>query len=114
MDQRDRRRVAVQEGGSPSETRYERIACGDGVSLLRCTLVTGRMHQIRVHLAASGWPIVGDQVYGRPADGFPRQALHAWRLSLPHPVSGEPVRLEAPLPPDIAELCDRLALTRPT
>lgn len=114
VDQRDRRRVAVQDNGSPSETRYERIACGDGVSLLRCTLVTGRMHQIRVHLAASGWPIVGDQVYGRPADGFPRQALHAWRLSLPHPVSGEPVRLEAPLPPDIAELCDRLALTRPT
>ncbi len=113
-DTQDRRRVAVRDDGSPSETQYERIACGDGVSLLRCTLVTGRMHQIRVHLAASGWPIVGDQVYGRAGDGFRRQALHAWRLSLPHPGTGERLVLEAPLPPDVADLCDRLALARPT
>ena len=105
VDPHDRRRVAVQQNGSPSETRYERVANADGVSLLRCTLVTGRMHQIRVHLAASGWPIVGDQVYGRAGDGFPRQALHAWHLAIPHPVTGGTLELTAPLPGDLAALC---------
>jgi 23S rRNA pseudouridine1911/1915/1917 synthase len=71
------------------------------------------MHQIRVHMTASGWPIVGDQVYGRPGDGFARQALHAWRLSLPHPVSGAPLTLEAPLPDDIEQICRGLALAVP-
>lgn len=112
-DSVDRRRVAVRQDGSPSETRYERVACTGGVSLLRCTLVTGRMHQIRVHLAASGWPIVGDQVYGRAGDSFPRQALHAWRLSLPHPVTGDPLELTAPLPGDIIALCATLGLSWP-
>lgn len=112
-DPRDRRRVAVRDDGSPSTTRYERIACGDGVSLLRCILVTGRMHQIRVHLAASGWPIVGDQAYGHAGDAFPRQALHAWRLTLPHPATGETLELTAPLPGDMAGLCSSLALLWP-
>ena len=110
VDPLDRRRVAVQENGSPSETRYERVAQGNGVSIMRCRLVTGRMHQIRVHLTASGWPIVGDQVYGRKGDAFPRQALHAWRLSLPHPVTGNPLELTAPLPADMEQLCTSLGL----
>ncbi|MEQ1899051.1 MAG: RluA family pseudouridine synthase [Vicinamibacterales bacterium] len=114
VDPLDRRRVAVQEGGSPSETRYERIAHGDGFSLMRCRLVTGRMHQIRVHLAASGWPIVGDQVYGRQGDAFPRQALHAWRLAIPHPVTGNPLELTAPLPGDMGQLCATLGLAPPS
>lgn len=107
-DPADRRRVAVRKDGSPSETRYRVLARGEGASLLECRLVTGRMHQIRVHLAASGWPIVGDQVYGRVGDGFGRQALHAWRLSLPHPVTGTALELEAPLPGDVTVLCGRL------
>ena len=112
-DPRDRRRVAVREDGSPSETRYTVVARGEHAALVRCELITGRMHQIRVHLSASGWPIVGDQVYGQPGDAFPRQALHAWRLTLPHPASGAPLALEAPLPGDLVELCDTLALARP-
>ena len=66
----------------------ERLACSDAtnMSLLRCRLVTGRRHQIRVHLAARGWPVVGDAVYGRALHGFPRHALHAWRVALVHPI----------------------------
>src|SRR6185295_994225 len=88
-----------------------------GLSLLRCRLVTGRRHQIRVHLAARGWPIVGDPQYGEPrwshvADPaladvlreFPRQALHAWTLSFPHPVGGARVQMAAPLPSDLTAL----------
>jgi len=79
------------------------------MSVIRCELRTGRMHQIRVHLSTRGWPIVGDHLYGAPGDPFPRQALHAWRLRLPHPVTGHPLDLSAPVPEDIAALCDRLA-----
>ncbi|HEV3076073.1 MAG TPA: hypothetical protein VHB47_16760, partial [Thermoanaerobaculia bacterium] len=87
------------------------------LSLLRCRLVTGRTHQIRVHLAALGLPIVGDPLYGEPrhrgiADpalaalcrDFPRQALHAWRLGLRHPVTGQALALRAPLPADLGRL----------
>lgn len=102
-DPADRRRRIVRPDGAPSVTRFERLAYSDltqaGLSLLRCRLVTGRRHQIRVHLAARGWPVVGDPVYGGPeSPAFPRQALHAWRVVLTHPVSGEPLRIEAPLP----------------
>lgn len=121
-DPLDRRRViAVATGGRESLTLYERVARSRGeqagLALLRCQLVSGRLHQIRVHLAATGWPIVGDPVYGEPrwralasaelaaaAREFPRQALHAWRLRLEHPVLGRPLELVAPLPDDIAGL----------
>jgi 23S rRNA pseudouridine1911/1915/1917 synthase len=101
----DRRRVVVSPTGQASETRYEVLRSDDhGRSLVRCELVTGRTHQIRVHLAARGWPIVGDQVYGLADESVGRQALHAWRVSLPHPVSGQPLHLEAPLPRDLIRL----------
>jgi 23S rRNA pseudouridine1911/1915/1917 synthase len=121
-DRADRRRVVVApDQGAPSLTRFERLArvaapCG-GLSVLRCRLATGRTHQIRVHLAARGWPLVGDPVYGerpridvedRPeaefVRAFPRQALHAWRLSLVHPITRERVSIEAPVPEDLARL----------
>lgn len=121
-DPKDRRRViASTTEGAPSLTRFERMAFAAvptvGLSLVRCRLVTGRMHQIRVHLAARGWPIVGDPKYGQPrwaevddADlssmlkAFPRQALHAWRVAVPHPVTGAPLVFEAPLPEDFRRL----------
>jgi 23S rRNA pseudouridine1911/1915/1917 synthase len=108
----DRRRVAVSQTGSPSRTRYVRLAHGNGLSLVRCQLVTGRLHQIRVHLRARGWPIVGDPVYGRsdPAIAFPRQALHAWRLAFDHPATGCRVEVEAALPSDIRDLLARAGL----
>jgi 23S rRNA pseudouridine1911/1915/1917 synthase len=127
-DPRDRRRVAVSRTeGVSAATLYELLAESRGpgersgravwLSLLRCRLITGRTHQIRVHLAALGLPIVGDPLYGEPrhrgiADpalaalcrDFPRQALHAWRLALRHPVTGRDLTLWAPLPADLCRL----------
>jgi 23S rRNA pseudouridine1911/1915/1917 synthase len=77
----------------------------EGAALAECRLETGRTHQIRVHLAYIGHPLVGDGVYGRRAGpGFPRQALHAASLGFRHPVSGALLRFEAPPPADFAQL----------
>jgi 23S rRNA pseudouridine1911/1915/1917 synthase len=99
----DRRVVVVTPGGAHSETRYEAIAQAGDLSLVRCELVTGRTHQIRVHLAAQGWPVLGDGVYGTADPLIARQALHAWRVSLPHPVSGAPLDLTARVPDDMRQ-----------
>jgi 23S rRNA pseudouridine1911/1915/1917 synthase len=106
-DPDDRRRVVVTPGGADSETRYEVIASDRGLSLVRCQLVTGRTHQIRVHLQSRGWPIVGDRVYGTRDDRIARQALHAWRIMLPHPVTRERLTIEAPVPDDLRQLLDQ-------
>ena len=111
-DSADRRRVVVASNGAPCETRYETMAVGPTAALLRCVPVTGRTHQIRVHLAASGWPILGDPTYGVPLKGMTRPVLHAWRIALPHPVSGEPLAFEAPLPADLQEATAALGLVR--
>jgi 23S rRNA pseudouridine1911/1915/1917 synthase len=129
-DRGDRRRVVGSETiGMPSLTRFERLARvaapGAGLSLLRCRLATGRTHQIRVHLAARGWPLVGDPAYGEPrwsqiADptlaarlrAFPRQALHAWRVRMVHPVTAARLDIEAPLPDDLEELLRVSGLSR--
>lgn len=112
---------AASEGGLPCETRYRVLSRGRdggaGLALVECTLVTGRLHQIRAHLHAAGWPIVGDPVYGpapldarlsgevrEVAQSLGRQALHAWRLSLPHAVTGVPIDVAAPVPPDLVAL----------
>jgi 23S rRNA pseudouridine1911/1915/1917 synthase len=100
-DPADRRRVVVTPDGARCETHYEVLPTRQTQSIVRCELVTGRTHQIRVHLAARGWPIVGDRVYGTPDTRIARQALHAWRVSLPHPISREPLEFEAPLPDDM-------------
>lgn len=103
-DPGDRRRVVVRADGAASETRYDVLSSSGGRSLVSCELVTGRTHQIRVHLASSGWPIVGDLSYGSPDGAIARQALHAWRVELPHPVTRKHLRIEAPLPADLRAL----------
>ena len=103
-DPSDRRRVIVTSGGAESETRYEVLSEGGGLALVRCELVTGRTHQIRVHLSERGWPILGDRVYGTADPRITRQALHAWRIALPHPVTREPLTIEAPMPDDIGRV----------
>jgi 23S rRNA pseudouridine1911/1915/1917 synthase len=105
-----RTRMAVVAGGKPAFTRYAVRERLPGLTLLACRLETGRTHQIRVHLASIGHPIVGDRVYGgrRAATLFHRQALHAWRLAFVHPGSGLEVAFESPLPEDMAGLLARL------
>jgi 23S rRNA pseudouridine1911/1915/1917 synthase len=110
-DPLDRRRVVVDERGAACETRYQVLPAEAGShsdTIVRCELVTGRTHQIRVHLAAIGYPVIGDATYGAADARIARQALHAWRVSLVHPVSGERIALEAPLPPDMAALAAQL------
>src|SRR5262249_61839843 len=84
-----------------------------GYTLLRLQLETGRMHQIRVHLAAIGLPVAGDPVYGAPAPPLERQFLHAATLSFPHPFSGERVETSSGLPSDLAQFLAPLPLPRP-
>jgi len=103
-DPDDRRRVVATATGQRSETRYEVVSARGSMALVRCELVTGRTHQIRVHLSASGWPIVGDRVYGEADAQMARQALHAHRLRFTHPVSGAAMDIAAPLPGDVEEL----------
>lgn len=94
--------------GQPAGTRWRRLGTGRGVAALELTLETGRTHQIRRHAAEAGHPLLGDRRYGGSAGHvWRRLALHAWRLALAHPVTGEPLSLEAPPPPDLAPLLAR-------
>jgi 23S rRNA pseudouridine1911/1915/1917 synthase len=132
-DTKDRKRMAASKTeGRDSSTFYEILSespvsfGSPGLSLLKCRLVTGRTHQIRVHLKALNLPIVGDLVYGSPrwkgikdealreaCRTFPRQALHAWRLGLRHPSTGEAMTFTAPVPEDVGGLLSAAHITAP-
>jgi 23S rRNA pseudouridine1911/1915/1917 synthase len=106
-----RTRMAVVGAGRSARTRYRVLERYARQTLLECSLDTGRTHQIRVHLAHIGHPLVGDPSYGgRGAREplLPRQALHAHRLGLLHPVSRQPLQWESPVPADLGELLARL------
>ena len=119
----DRVRMAVRQGGRESVTHYRVIHRYRAHTHVRVQLETGRTHQIRVHLAHAGFPLVGDRVYGgrltlprgateelrQALRDFPRQALHAARLEFAHPVGGKPVACAAPLPADMVALLDVMA-----
>ena len=123
---RNRKKMAVlTRGGRPARTRYRVVEtlAGGRASLVECRLMSGRTHQIRVHLSARGHPLLGDPLYGRAgADriaGLPeaargalkalgRQALHARTLGFRHPVSAEAIRFESEVPPDMKDLIDSL------
>jgi 23S rRNA pseudouridine1911/1915/1917 synthase len=114
----DRKRMAVVARGKPALTYYRVIESFDAASLIECKLMTGRTHQIRVHLAYRKNPVVGDPVYGRKSrstgkmetvmQAFPRQALHAMKLQFRHPRTGKIVRFKADLPKDMTVLLRRL------
>ncbi len=122
---RNRRQMAVVKDGRAARTRYrveERLA---GTAVVSCRPVTGRTHQIRVHMAHIGHALVGDQLYaGRQwrnlptpeaaaaCRAFPRQALHAWRLAFPHPATAEELQFEAAPPPDMLNLMAILRTAR--
>jgi 23S rRNA pseudouridine1911/1915/1917 synthase len=107
-DPRNRLRMAVvdlaRQPGKPAKTTFELLYNAARGCWLRCTLHTGRTHQIRVHAASIGHPLLADTLYGgAPGAGMSRQALHAWRLAFTHPVSGKELVFKAALPQDMRE-----------
>ena len=106
----DRKKMAVVPTGRRAVTHWEVVARYPGVTHLRCRLETGRTHQIRVHMAYIGHPILGDTVYGakKPVPGLTGQCLHATGLRFIHPRTGEPVELHCPLPPEFNAMLQKL------
>jgi 23S rRNA pseudouridine1911/1915/1917 synthase len=117
-DRGDGRRgsTTLPEAGKRAVTHVRPLEKLGRYTLVECRLETGRTHQIRIHLAEEGHPLCGEKVYGKPLrgkamedrSGAPRLALHAAELGFQHPVTGEPMRFEMPLPPDFEAFLDRL------
>jgi len=110
------RRVRVSDEGKASHTVFRLVARWEHFSLLEAELKSGRTHQIRVHCAHLGFPIAGDEKYGDfalnkalPKQGLKRMFLHAWKIQFPHPLSGEDMALEAPLPEVLGAFLHRLS-----
>jgi 23S rRNA pseudouridine1911/1915/1917 synthase len=106
--------MAVTATGRPARTHYrveQAFESPLAAARLACRLETGRTHQVRVHLAAIGHPVVGDARYGgdRPALPAPRPALHAARLGFRHPTTGDQLAFDSPLPGDLEEVLGRLS-----
>jgi 23S rRNA pseudouridine1911/1915/1917 synthase len=106
-----RKQMAVVAEGRPARTHYRVLGQAGADALVLTRLETGRTHQIRVHFAAIGHPIVGDQVYGKRSDLVARQFLHAWRLGFRHPRTGDWLSFEAEIPEDL-DTALRVALAR--
>ena len=123
-DKKDRKKMAVCPDGKQAVTHYKVIKKYEKLSLIECRLETGRTHQIRVHMAFAGHPVLGDEVYGKKTEpkkelvmagikgpvpeGMKGQCLHAQRLSFTHPATGERIDTSAPLPGYFSELLERL------
>lgn len=114
-DPANRLRMAVldetRHAAKPSVTHVRCLAQGPNHALLHCQLETGRTHQIRVHLSHAGFPLVGDSLYGgQPVAGFARQALHAWKLALSHPISAQALNWTQAPPQDFLQLAQDVGL----
>jgi 23S rRNA pseudouridine1911/1915/1917 synthase len=112
-DKRNRTRMSTQtDRPRDARTHFRRVTAYPRHSLLEARLDTGRTHQIRVHLEAVGFPVVGDPVYGRRGNelGMTRQFLHAWHLAFLHPETSEPIEVESELPPDLAAVLEGLTV----
>jgi 23S rRNA pseudouridine1911/1915/1917 synthase len=109
-DRRERKRMAVTRTGRPAVTQYRVVEFFQNYSLLEVRPHTGRTHQVRVHLAWIGYPLVGDRVYGRRRQSLlpRRHFLHAEKLEFEHPATGAEQELDSPLPPELAGLLERL------
>nr|MDN4742648.1 RluA family pseudouridine synthase [Lachnospiraceae bacterium C1.1] len=107
---KDRKKMAVTPNGKNAVTHFKVLASTDKYSYIECRLETGRTHQIRVHMASIGHPVVGDDVYGHPAKGLEGQTLHARILGFIQPHSREYIETEAPLPKYFEELLDKYSL----
>jgi len=117
----NRKKIAIVEGkrGKRAVTHWKRLEHLKDAALVECRLETGRTHQVRVHMASIGHPLVGDPVYGRSGKshgkllqelGFHRQALHAAELGFTHPVTGDRLSFSSPMPPDMQELFNALGV----
>jgi 23S rRNA pseudouridine1911/1915/1917 synthase len=117
----NRKKIAIVEAsrGKRAVTHWKRLRVLKDSALVECRLETGRTHQVRVHMASIGHPLVGDPVYGRPAKshgkllkelGFHRQALHAAELGFTHPVTKHRLTFSSPMPPDMEELMRALGV----
>ena len=110
-------KMCVLQTGKEAWTEYRTVASKNGVSVVKIRLHTGRTHQIRVHFAAMGNPVLGDVVYGMKPEQepyhAPRQMLHAWKLAFRHPVSNKSMQFSAPLPSDFLEALAALGISAP-
>ena len=112
----NRKKIAIVDGGKRAVTHYRTLERLDGAALVECRLETGRTHQVRVHMASIGHPLLGDPVYGRGTSkrallerlGFRRQALHAAHLGFIHPITGNLLAFDSEMPADMQELFSQL------
>ncbi|MDP2727341.1 MAG: RluA family pseudouridine synthase, partial [Dehalococcoidia bacterium] len=107
-DPRNRRRMAVVEGGRPAVTEYHVLEYVGAYTLAQVTLITGRTHQIRVHMSAIGHPLLGDPLYGGTSPLIGRQFLHASKLGFHLPLTGEYREFASPLPQDLQDVLEGL------
>ncbi|GJQ28452.1 MAG: hypothetical protein HBSAPP03_03360 [Phycisphaerae bacterium] len=114
-DARPKKLARVSPNGKPALTAYRVLAASPHAAMVECRPVTGRLHQVRVHLAAIRCPILGDAFYatGAVADAAPRLALHAHRLAFTHPMTGYPIDVRTRWPGDLRALLKRVGLSRP-
>ncbi len=100
----EKKKMAVTVDGKTAVTHYQVLYQAEGYALLACRLETGRTHQIRVHMAHAGHPLLGDLIYGK-GDSCPRLMLHAWKVRCVQPFTGEALEICAPVPREMEELC---------